>query len=87
MTTSGLSLKTLAGRVSLMVTGALPQSKVILPPRATAWTNWSAVQLSGVPVPMTVSGEETSSASPSAGTREAPAGLPAAGPVDGSVGT
>src|SRR5271157_1846317 len=47
------SLKTFAGRVSVMVNGAVPPLKTIFPPEATAAMNASGVQLSGVPVPIT----------------------------------
>jgi hypothetical protein len=69
-----------------MVTKAGPQSKVTTPPRATAATKASLVQLAGVPFPTTVVGLEVSSARASAGTSQWPAGLPAGGPVLGSVG-
>jgi hypothetical protein len=47
--------------------GAGPQSKVMTPPLATAATNASPVQLAGVPVPITVVGDEASSACASGG--------------------
>ena len=43
-----------------MVTGSGPQSKVMTPPRATAATTASEVQLAGVPLPITGSGAEVS---------------------------
>ena len=57
-----LSLKTFAVAVSVMVVGFAPQSKVMMPPFATAATKASPVQLAAVPVPTTVVGDETSSA-------------------------
>ena len=43
------------------MTGSGPQSKVMMPPWATASMNASEVQLAGVPVPTTVVGLDTSS--------------------------
>ncbi len=60
MTTSGLSLKTFAVAFIAMVTGFGPQSKVMTPPWATAFTTAAEVQLPGVPVPTTWSGSEVS---------------------------
>ena len=82
-----LSLNTFAVEVRTMVTGSGPQSKVMMPPSATAATNASPVQLSAVPFPMTVVGDETSSACPSAGTSACPSGHPAGGPSCGLVGS
>src|SRR5262245_48400208 len=45
MTTFVVSLKTIAGDESLIVTGSDPQSNVITPPLLTAAMNASAVQL------------------------------------------
>src|SRR5689334_16002138 len=56
------------------------------PPFATAATNASAVQLSGLPSPITVRGFAMLSACASAGTVHLPSGLPAAGPSSGFVG-
>src|SRR5204863_10207561 len=80
-----VSLTIFAVSSSAIVTGSGPQSNVITPPAATAATNAVLVQLSGVPVPTTVRGDDTSSAAASAGTPHAPSGLPAAGPCSGSV--
>ena len=62
-----LSLKTFAVDVSTIVVGSAPQSNVMMPPCATAATNASPVQLSGVPLPITVVGDETSSGIASGG--------------------
>src|SRR5260370_12578237 len=72
-----LSLKTFAVRVRTIVTGSGPQSNVMTPPLATAATNASPVQLAGVPVPITVAGDDTPSAWASGG---APPGPPAQAP-------
>ena len=58
---------------ALIVVGSLPQLKVMTPPFATAATKASLVQLSGVPVPTTVRGLETTSRRASAGTSQPPA--------------
>jgi hypothetical protein len=50
-----------------MVTGAAPHRKVITPPAATAATTAADVQLAAVPVPITRSGREVSTARGSAG--------------------
>jgi hypothetical protein len=63
----------LAVSANVIVVGALPQLKVITPPLATADTKASLVQLSGVPVPTTVRGLDTSSACASRGTAQPPA--------------
>src|SRR5512140_331108 len=81
-----LSLNTFAVWVSTIVAGSAPQSKVMMPPLATAATNASPVQLAGVPVPMTVVGFETSSGPASGGSGSCPSGLPAGGPDCGFVG-
>src|SRR4051794_24759182 len=86
MTTGPVLLKTFAVAVRVIVAGAAPQLNVITPPFATAATNASEVQLSGVPVPMTVFGFAMLSACASGGTTHLPFGLPAAGPVSGLVG-
>src|SRR5664279_4025243 len=74
-----LSLKTFAVEVRTVVTGSGPQLNVVMPPFATAATNASPVQLAGVPVPITVVGDDTSSACPSGGTVAWPSGQPAGG--------
>src|SRR5262245_34070245 len=81
-----LSLKTFAVDVRTIVTGSGPQSKVIMPPFATAATNASPVQLAGLPVPMTVVGDDTSSAWATGGMGAWPSGQPAGGPSCGFVG-
>nr|BFE71777.1 hypothetical protein GCM10020092_050780 [Actinoplanes digitatis] len=70
----------------VIVTGAGPQSKVILPPAATALTTAAEVQLAGVPVPTTRSGLLVSTAFASAGTAALPAGLPGLGSAAGFAG-
>src|SRR5271165_5823137 len=61
-----------------MVTGAEPQSKVMMPPFFTAASSAAKVQLAAVPVPTTVVGFEVSTGLPSAGTpvEHDPFGLP-----------
>ena len=80
-----LSLKIFAVSVIVIVIGAAPQSKVMIPPCATAATKAAPVQLAGVPLPTTWVGFELSSAWASAGTAQAPFGLPAGGPSFGFV--
>src|SRR3569832_214944 len=62
-----------------MVTGASPQSNVMMPAFATAACSWLKLQLDAVPVPTTVVGFDVSTALPAAGTPAAhePFGLPA----------
>ena len=55
-TTWWLVFRTLAVAVIVIVTGAVPQLKVMMPPWATALTTAAEVQLAGVPLPMTWSG-------------------------------
>ncbi len=65
-----------------IVTGALPQLKVMMPPVATALANLAKVQLAAVPVPMTVVGLEVSMSCASAGNVRLvhePSGFPAVG--------
>src|SRR5688572_26148777 len=86
MTTCSLaSLYTFAASSSVMVTGFGPQSKVMTPPSATASMKAWAVQLSGVPLPITWSGSVTLSSPASLGTEHSPSGLPAGGPSSGLV--
>src|SRR5262245_10899823 len=73
-----VSLRILAVAVSVMVIGFGPQSKVMIPPAATAATTAPEVQLAGLPSPMTRSGCDVSTARASAGTPAPPPGLPAA---------
>jgi hypothetical protein len=54
--------------VTAMVTGALPQLKVITPPLVTAVARAENVQLAGVPVPTTLVGVETSASVAPAGS-------------------
>ena len=65
--------------VIAMVTGALPQLKVMTPPLATAVLSALNVQLAAVPVPITEVGLETSAGWPVAGTPALhdPLGFPA----------
>lgn len=69
MTISGpVLLKTFAVWVMTIVFGLGPQSKVMIPPWATAATTAAEVQLCGVPFPITRSGLEVSTALASGGT-------------------
>jgi hypothetical protein len=61
-------LTTLAVASISITTGLEPQSKVMTPPWATAFTTAAEVQLAGVPLPMTMSGLAVSSARASGGT-------------------
>src|SRR5580658_6436703 len=54
--------------VTAMVAGALPQSKVTMPPLATAAESALKVQLEAAPVPTTVVGVEVSTSWPRVGT-------------------
>jgi hypothetical protein len=67
-TTWWLVFLTLAVAVMEMVTGAVPQSKVMMPPLATALTTAAEVQLAGVPVPTTWVGWLVFTAAPARGT-------------------
>jgi hypothetical protein len=64
--------------VTGIVTGSLPQSKVMIPPWVTAALSASNVQLAAVPVPTTVVGLVVSAGCPLAGTPalHEPLGLP-----------
>src|SRR4029453_5033645 len=78
ITISGpVSLRILAVAVSVIVTGAGPQSNVMIPPAATASTTAPEVQPAGLPSPITWSGCEVSTARASAGTPAPPPGFPA----------
>ncbi len=79
-------LTTLAVAVMVIVTGAGPHEKVMIPPAATAATTAAEVQLAGVPVPITRVGRAVLTACAAAGTGAVPAGLPAAGPAGGAGG-
>src|SRR5277367_6964002 len=76
-TTWWLVLTTLAVAVIVIVTGLGPQSKVMMPPSATACTTAADVQPDGEPSPITWSGWLVSTARPAAGTAAFPSGLPA----------
>jgi hypothetical protein len=81
------SLRTLAVAFIVIVTGAGPQSNVMMPPAATARTTASEVHVSGRPVPMTRVGREVSAARASAGMAALPFGFPGLGsPAGGVVG-
>ncbi|GIE86021.1 hypothetical protein Are01nite_25010 [Actinoplanes regularis] len=73
---------TLAVAVIVMVTGAGPQSKVMMPPAATAFTTAAEVQLAGVPLPTVRSGLLVFTGRAAAGIEARPAGLPGLGSVD-----
>jgi hypothetical protein len=62
--------------VIVIVTGLGPQLKVMMPPRATAWTTAAELQLAAVPVPMTWSGRAVLTARPARGTQASPSGFP-----------
>ncbi|GIH16938.1 hypothetical protein Raf01_51100 [Rugosimonospora africana] len=70
-------MRTFAVAFIVMVTGACPQEKVMIPPAATAATTAAEVQLAGVPLPTTRVGWVVSTAFASAGTAAWPFGLPA----------
>jgi hypothetical protein len=63
----------------VIVTGSGPQLNVMIPPAPTADTTAAEVQLSGLPLPMTLVGFDVSTARASAGTVARPLGLPCAG--------
>src|SRR6202034_1136503 len=79
-TTWWLVFTTLAVAVIVIVTGLGPQSKVMMPPSATACTTAADVQPEGEPSPITWSGWLVSTARPAAGAGACPAGLPAPHP-------
>ncbi|GAA4974642.1 hypothetical protein GCM10025331_81230 [Actinoplanes utahensis] len=62
-----------------IVTGDGPQSKVMTPPAATAFTTAAEVQLAGVPSPIVRSGRLVSTALAAAGTAARPDALPGRG--------
>src|ERR1700733_7875124 len=76
-TTWWLVLTTLAVAVIVIVTGLGPQSKVMMPPSATACTTAADEQPDGEPSPITGSGWLVSTARPAAGTAACPSGWPA----------
>src|SRR5215469_10644406 len=67
---------TLAVALIVIVTGFLPQLKVITPPLATARTTAADVQLRGEPLPITRFGCDVFTARAAVGTGAWPAGLP-----------
>jgi hypothetical protein len=69
----------LAVALIVMVTGAGPQSNVMIPPAATALTTADDVQLEGVPLPTVRVGWLVSTARPAAGTVACPPALPGFG--------
>src|SRR6202034_4271749 len=77
-TTWWLVFTTLAVAVIVIVTGLGPQSKVMMPPSATACTTAADVHPEGEPSPITRSGWLVSTGRPAAGTAACPSGLPAA---------
>ncbi len=79
MTTFGRLLKTRAVAFIRMVTGFGPHLKVMIPPRATAFTTACEVQLAADPFPTTRFGWEVSTARAAGGIGELPVGFPAAG--------
>src|SRR3954454_8358790 len=74
-----LVLRTLAVAVMVIVTGAGPQSNVMIPPAATALTTAAEVRLDGVPWPITWSALLVSTPRASAGTLPCPFGFPGRG--------
>ncbi|GAA5184702.1 hypothetical protein GCM10023322_26760 [Rugosimonospora acidiphila] len=70
-------MRTFAVAFIAIVTGAGPQSKVMMPPAATAATTAAEVQLAAVPVPITRVGWLVSTALAAVGTVACPFGLPA----------
>ena len=76
-TTWWLVFTTLAVAVMVIVTGSGPQSKVMMPPSATACTTAADVHPAGVPSPITWSGWLVSTAWAATGTAARPSGLPA----------
>ena len=88
ITISGpVSLKIFAVSSNVIVNGSGPQSKVMMPPCATACTTASPLQLAGEPSPMTLVGLDTSASPASDGTSHVASalGLPAGGPSSGLV--
>src|SRR5579871_1298183 len=61
----------------VIVTGLGPQSKVMMPPSATACTTAADVHPAGVPSPITWSGWLVSTGWAATGTAACPSGLPA----------
>ncbi|WP_370457828.1 hypothetical protein [Actinoplanes sp. OR16] len=69
----------------VIVTGAGPQSNVMMPPAATALTTAAEVQLFAVPVPTVRVGSLVSTALAAAGTEASPSGLPGFGSLRTAV--
>src|SRR5690348_11905998 len=67
-------LRTFAVAVIVIVTGSGPQSKVMMPPAATALTTAAEVQLAGVPFPTVRVGLLVSTARAADGTDACPLG-------------
>src|SRR3954447_3456075 len=84
-TTGVVRLCTLAVALIVIVTGAGPQSKVMMPPAATAFTTADEVQLAAVPFPIVRVGWLVSTARAAAGIEACPAGLPGLGNVLGAT--
>src|SRR4051794_7988711 len=82
-TTVAWALRTFAVAFMVIVTGLGPQSNVMIPPAATAFTTAAEVQLDGVPLPIVRVGWLVSTAAAAAGTAACPAGLPGFGSVFG----
>jgi hypothetical protein len=80
-TTVELVLRTLAVAFMVIVTGSGPQSKVMIPPWATALTTAAEVQPAGVPLPMVRFGLLVSTARAAAGIAAPPEELPGFGRV------
>ncbi|MGO8877616.1 MAG: hypothetical protein ACLQNG_17870 [Acidimicrobiales bacterium] len=62
-----------------IVTGFLPQLKVMIPPALTAASTAADVQLAGLPWPITWLGWLVLTALPAGGTGKCPSGLPKSG--------
>src|SRR3954469_15013347 len=84
-TTGVVRLCTLAVADMVIVTGAGPQSKVMMPPAATALTTAEEVQPAAVPFPTVRVGWLVSTARAALGIEACPAGLPGLGSVLGAT--
>lgn len=73
------SLKTIAVAYMSIVTGSGPQPNVLMPPSATASATAAEVHEAAVPLAMTRSGEDVSTAWASGGIGATPPGFPAGG--------
>src|SRR4051812_8097756 len=85
-TTGVVRLCTLAVADIVIVTGAGPQLKVMMPPAATAFTTAEEVQLAAVPLPIVRVGWLVSTARAALGIEACPAGLPGLGRSLGATG-